>query len=256
MNRSKLLSTSILIVLALLLSVVKRGNAQISPSPQLTPLKSEQRALDADKPANNKNEANQDQNPISAQHKPSATTSSKDTANEISDSDKLTYFTGALVIVGVVQSIILWFTVVVSRASVRAYIFARCENAAGIAINEKPRIVIVLKNFGNSPAYKVRMCAQIAFDEYPMKRDPSLKYDRPYSPRMTISQGVEYGNPIVASTVLTSEHLAEIAEHKGQMFVYGKIRYTTLRMRRYTTFAFFILDGKLPMMAPFGNDAN
>jgi hypothetical protein len=256
MKHLKQLSASILILSALLLNGVNNGSAQVSPTPRPTIPKSEQSNFHAKESAKNNNQANQNQNPVGEQRHSRPKTSSDNSADKQSDPDKLTLFTGALVVVGVVQAIILWFTVVVSRASTRAYILARCENAAGISVNEKPRVVIVLKNFGHSPAYHLRFCAQIAFDEYPMKRDPGLKYDKPYSTEMTISPGVEYGNPVVASTPLTETHILEIAAHKGQMFIYGKILYRTLWMRRYTKFAFFILQGTLPMLSPFGNDAN
>ncbi len=222
-------------------------------------LQSEQTDLNANSSANNKSKSDKYTASEGNEANPSPQSDSNEAANKPNSPDELTVFTGALVLVGAIQAIVLWLTVVVTRASVRAYILARCENAEGIAASAKPRVVIILKNFGRSPAYRVRLYAKIDFAEYPMTHEPMLTYPGPYSSKMTITPGVEYGNPLIASTPLSREQLAEIADHKGQMFVYGKIRYKTLSMRRYTKFAFFILEGKegkLPIMSPLGNDSN
>ncbi len=169
----------------------------------------------------------------------------------------LDYFTAALVIVGFIQAWVLRSTLIISRASERAYIMVKCENAAGIAVGDKPRAVIVLKNFGKTPAYRLQHQSQISFAVYPMSDDYTLPKLRGLKSReMTITPQIDYGNPVVASKPLTQEHFDEIEAHDGRLFIYGTVTYRTLGAWRYTNFAFFHLGNQIFMMAPVGNDAN
>lgn len=169
----------------------------------------------------------------------------------------LTWFTCFLVVVGFIQAWILRGTLTVSRAAERAYVLVRCENAAGIGLGEKPRVIIVFKNFGHTPAYRLQYHSTLIFTDYPMANDfPLPKLNTPLSPEMTISPEVEYGNPVVSSIALTQERIKEIASRDCGMLIYGKVRYRTLRRWHYTRFAFLSLGNNTFIMAPVGNDAD
>ena len=159
--------------------------------------------------------------------------------------DPLTLFTAGLVGVGFLQAFILWFTVITSRASIRAYLLARCELAADIAVGTKIAVTVIFKNFGHSPAYRVRYHGHIGFAEYPMRDDYTLpKIKEKFSSYFSVLPEVEYGQPMLASKALTQAEVEEIREHHGQFFVYGEVRYRTLFIRgRYTKFAYFLVRG-------------
>jgi len=169
----------------------------------------------------------------------------------------LIWFTGLLVLIGGLQAWILRATLTVSRASVRAYVLVRCENVLGMTLGDRPRLVVVFKNFGSTPAYRLRHHSQISFAEYPMSDDYKLPkiVIRP-SREMTITPQVEYGNPVVGSRPFTQEHLDEIEAHHARMLIYGRVRYRTLGRWHHTSFAFFYLGNQTFIMAPDGNDAD
>src|SRR5271166_3148190 len=56
----------------------------------------------------------------------------------------------------------------ISKSSQRAYVYAKLERAEGISVGQRPGFMFVLKNFGNSPAYRVRYQATWGFAVYPM----------------------------------------------------------------------------------------
>jgi hypothetical protein len=175
--------------------------------------------------------------------------------------DPLTLFTAGLLGVGFLQAFILWFTLITSRASIRAYLLTRCELAADIAVGTKISVTVVFKNFGHSPAYRVRYRGHIGFAEYPMLDGYKLpKIKEKFSSYFSVLPEVEYGQPMRASKPLTQAEIEEIREHHGQFFVYGEVRYRTLFIRgRYTKFAYFLVrspNGYVPVLAPVGNDVN
>jgi hypothetical protein len=146
--------------------------------------------------------------------------------------------------------------IIVPKASQRAYIQVTCEKPSGVTIGSKPTVMIVLKNSGRAPAFRVRHRSQIGFAEYPLPKGFKVPDLIPSgSPELTISPGVEYRDPLVANAVLTQQQLNEIAAHSGKMFVRGTVRYHTLGVWHYTNFAFFWLDTQY-VKAPVGNESD
>jgi hypothetical protein len=250
----------ILIGLALLISAARTVTAQTNPNPGL---QSEQSQVNKSKAKIEHQPIEQSMVPIEPKcaaegEKREATYKKTRAIDLVMPSDAaMTWFTGLLVVVGFIQAWILRATLIVSRASQRAYILVKCENAAGIAPGDSPRVVVIFKNFGSTPAYRLRYRCQISFVEYPMANDRKLpKLTGPTSPEMTISPGVEYGNPLVSSTPLTHERFNEMEARKERLFIYGTVRYRTLSAWHYTAFAFLFLGDRTFIMAPVGNDAN
>lgn len=254
---------AVIVVSALLLSVPRNVSAQSSPKPSPTVLPRENSQRDKSEAASQQRPSEESAASVHSEgaaksEKNETTNQTLPTVNVIVPTDMaLTWFTCLLVVVGFVQAWILLGTLTVSRAAERAYILAKCENAAGIAVGDKPRAVIILKNFGKTPAYRLQYQMQISFAEYPMREDFKLpKLKGPLSVKMTITPEVEYGHPVIASRSLTQEHFDDIEAHRAKMFLYGKAWYRTLGRWRWTTFAFFYMGQNVFIMAPVGNDAN
>ncbi len=257
------LSLAVIVVAALFLSTARNVRAQESPNPSSTVLHRENSQPDKSKAASQLQPS--EESAVSVHPEGTAESEKRETLkqttptiNVIVPTDTgLTWFTCLLVVVGFVQAWILLGTLTVSRAAERAYILAKCENGAGIAVGDKPRAVIILKDFGRTPAYRLQYQMQISFAEYPMREDFTLpKLKGPLSVKMTITPEVEYGHPVIASKPLTQEHFDDIEAHHAKMFIYGKAWYRTLGRWRWTTFAFFYLGQNAFIMAPVGNDAN
>jgi hypothetical protein len=159
-------------------------------------------------------------------------------------------------VLGLVQVSFLRTWIIVPKVTQRAYIQVTCEEPGGVALGSKPNVTIVLKNSGRAPAFRVRHRSQIGFTEYPMPKGFKVPDLIPSgSPELTISQGSEYRDPLVASAVLTQQQLNEIAAHGGKMFVRGTVRYHTLGEWHYTNFAFFWLDTQY-VKASVGNESD
>jgi hypothetical protein len=262
-KRSNTWFASILIASALLLGGGENLNAQESPNLSTPVLHSENSDRDKSKTASQHRPS--EEGAVSVHPEGTAEGEKHETAkkaapaiNVIVPTDTtLTWFTCFLVVVGFIQAWILRGTLTVSRAAERAYVLVRCDQAAGIGLGQKPSVVLTFKNFGHTPAYRLQYRSTLVFTDYPMPNDfqlPQLK--KPPSPEMTISQGVEYGNPIVSSIALTQERINEIASRDCGMLIYGKVTYRTLRRWHYTNFAFFFLGNNTFIMAPVGNDAD
>jgi hypothetical protein len=200
----------ILIASALLLTAAENVSVHGSPNPSSTILHRKDSQGEKSESAGQRQPPAESAAPVQAEgasqsEKPETAHQTTSAITVVTPTDTaLSWFTCLLVAVGFIQAWILRGTLIVSRAAERAYILAKCENGAGIGVGDKPRAVIVLKNFGRTPAYRLRYQMQISFAEYPMREDFKLpKLKGPLSVKMTITPEVEYGHPVISSSPLT-----------------------------------------------------
>jgi hypothetical protein len=132
----------------------------------------------------------------------------------------------------------------------------------------QPRSTIVIKNFGQTPAYKVVCVDGFALDSYPPPAPINLtiseaEFSNPNRSKSDLGPTqFEQAGQSLKRPPLTSEERRALANGQGVIFVYGEIRYVdAFGQNRWTKFR-FMMGGPVgvrpggPMVAcEEGNDA-
>ncbi len=151
----------------------------------------------------------------------------------------------------------------IAKASQRAYVYVKIEKVEGIDIGERPHFSFVVRNFGNSPAYRMRHQTTWSFAPFPMAETyqlPDLTMHA--SPEISVPPGAESGGQLIAEMPLTQEQIDRALAANAKLLIWGKVRYQdTFKDSHYTNFCFFHAgrDGAGRdqfLMAPVGNDAD
>lgn len=164
---------------------------------------------------------------------------------------------------GLIQAGALIWTILLARKTaqrqLRAYVGPdTADLVSGSVVNppnparaDEPGAVLICKNTGQTPAYKVRIHAQVAVIE--PKSESSLVV-----PQLQAGQYSTLGTNVVSRNLpvlgrnLTAQEIADI--HKGvrAIYLYGRVEYLdTFNKRRFTAFRLFY-TGAWPLTGPAG----
>ena len=127
-----------------------------------------------------------------------------------------------------------------TRAQLRAYVLI--DHAAMVNltdVSKEPEAHVTIKNFGQTPAYKVINFTDIAFRPYPRPREKfRIERRRFWAANSNGSIGPGSHMIAIASTLgrpLTTEELAALADGTGVIYVFGEIRYVDTFRKRHST---------------------
>jgi len=180
---------------------------------------------------------------------------------------------GAL-LVGLAQAVALIWTVLLARSTarrqLRAYVGPETfDLLSGTAIQppvpakaDEPGCIVVCRNAGQTPAYDVRLHAEITVIE--PKNENSLVFP-PLQPALysVLGPNVSMNSPRNLSRNLTAGEIAEIRTGARAIYVFGRIEYRdAFKKSHFTTFR-MRYSGLWPLTAPAsltfaaqGNEAN
>jgi hypothetical protein len=146
-----------------------------------------------------------------------------------------------------------------SRAQLRAYVWISQSQISDILAEGPIDAVLMMTNSGRTPANGVTHWAKLAFGNYPfhgtLPGPDSAIYSKSYiGPGGGVVVPV-HGNP------LSALQRDAIRARTHAVYIYGEIRYRSLRQKRFTRFCFFKggdmgADGPSIYPYPHGNEAN
>jgi hypothetical protein len=154
----------------------------------------------------------------------------------------LTVVTGGLVWVGFRQ-------IATNRAQLRAYVFVSGAKVTNVITgNGIPEAIVGIKNFGQTPAYKVTNVSGIAVDQYPPPATLNLtirdaEFSRPSRSKSDLGPGQSEESITSAGRTLSAAQRQAIGQGTGAIFVYGEIRYVDGFGRRQWTKYRFMMGG-------------
>ncbi len=145
----------------------------------------------------------------------------------------LTFVTGGLIWVGYMQ-------IRTARAQLRAYVFVSSARVANVA-DGVPVAHVVIKNFGQTPAYKVVNVSGFALDRYPHPPTLNLlirnrEFSAPGRSRSVLAptQSEDSIDP-ARRPPLRDEEKQALANGRSIIFLYGEVRYVDIFGRRQWT---------------------
>jgi hypothetical protein len=139
----------------------------------------------------------------------------------------LTFVTGGLVWVGYVQ-------LRTTRAQLRAYAFVESAHIEGVAIGQTPRANVTIKNFGQTPAFRLRQWARMGFQSFPLvgpipkTAEDTITAERPLAPGGVFH--VRLGRREIDSETITA-----LQNGTHAIFIAGEIFYRDIFNRRHQT---------------------
>ena len=152
-------------------------------------------------------------------------------------------FTGAIVVFAYIQ---VRDARLSSERQLRAYVFPRAKALTNYAVGETPSLEITIKNYGQTPAYKLAQVSTWGYQDFPLtERLPPLENSdeerRPLAPSDHILAWPTFQNPI------TSAQIAEIHNGKKALYFLGRIDYVdAFGARRWVTYCYYS-GGNLPV---------
>lgn len=111
-----------------------------------------------------------------------------------------------------------------ARSELRAYVGISNCTIRSVSANEKPIIEIRFKNFGKTPAYKLRSWTDSVL-EPTGTREKLLKLDRQWTGASVLNPDDSYTNMTTRKTVLTVEEADAILTDTKRLYVRGGIQY-------------------------------
>jgi hypothetical protein len=154
----------------------------------------------------------------------------------------LVIVTGGLIWVGYRQ---IW----TSRAQLRAYVFVAGVRVTNVVEGDDiPEAIVAIKNFGQTPAYKVVNVSGIAVDRYPVPPTVNLtianvEFRSPGRSRSDLGPTQSEHAITSAGRTLTTAERTAIANGDGVVIVYGEIRYIDAFGKRRRTKYRFMMGG-------------
>jgi hypothetical protein len=139
----------------------------------------------------------------------------------------LTFVTGGLVWVGYVQ-------LRTTRAQLRAYVFVESAHIEGVAIGHTPLANVTIKNFGQTPAFRLRQWARMGFQSFPLvgpipkTAEDTITAERPLAPGGVFH--VRLGRREIDSETITA-----LQNGTHAIFIAGEIFYRDTFNRRHQT---------------------
>lgn len=176
-----------------------------------------------------------------------------------------------------VSTILLWFATrdlvreaqETGRRQLRAYVGIRQSDFIRIAAGEKSEFQIVVKNFGQTPAYDLETWTDIQVDTEErnlvwrfrtVEQGSNWRFRWYNSGKKVLDPGADYSILSADENVLEQSAFEEIKSKRKKIFVFGKIRYRdSFRRKHITTFSFYnrpeLVAGKGLVICKKGNSA-
>jgi len=123
-----------------------------------------------------------------------------------------------------------------TRAELRAYVFVEGAHIEQIGVGESPVASINIKNFGKTPAYKLKHWASMGFHLYPLtaavpkQKQDEISAERPLAPGGEFYARPAMGQPLNQKTIDTMKKGGSHA-----LFVVGEIFYEDIFHRKHWT---------------------
>jgi hypothetical protein len=148
-----------------------------------------------------------------------------------------------------------------AKRQLRAYVFAENVRIHEVKIGHIPKVTIVVKNTGQTPAYDLTGNFGMGFFDFPFVNLPELPTAKELS-KIAIGPQASVNHSAALSVPLEKKHIDALHENRGAIAVTGKInyrdafngnQYTAVRLR-YTKHSFD--EGADTMeVCPDGNEA-
>jgi hypothetical protein len=125
-----------------------------------------------------------------------------------------------------------------AKRELRAYVGISSVGIKNIAANQTPTIEIRFKNFGKTPAYKIRSWTSSVL-EFPGAKEKLLNVDKKWGGTSTLNPDDSYTNIHSRNTPLHIEEADAILTDTKRMYVRGSIQYRdAFGKRRWVYFGF------------------
>ena len=142
----------------------------------------------------------------------------------------------------------------------RAYVLVDNARVKDVEIGKLPVACLQLKNFGQTPAYKVRHRIEINFSEFPPVSDIPLLETGKNFPKMLIGPGGHIDAIRYLDQPVAESDLEALGRKNFAIYVLGTIDYKDAFEVKRTTHYLFFTNGSQPegILAPYvtGNDAS
>ena len=151
---------------------------------------------------------------------------------------------------------------VTSRRQLRAYVFITQTEINGVAAATQPVAQLVIRNTGQTPAQEVVVFGNMAFAEFPLKKDlPVLVFADPQLTKENLGPGAERYKWEYAPNPLTEDQIAQMHAGTHALYIYGEIRYRDVFRKKRTTKYLYYTGGAMGIRDtilggyPEGNEA-
>ncbi len=169
-------------------------------------------------------------------------------------------FSAAVAIGTLLQFSALVVIIRTTRRQLRAYVFISGAHLENIGIGQIPCAQLTIKNFGQTPAYKMTQWAMVGIGKFPLESHPSTNEnepmpERPLPPQDEIPlQSPKYKEP------LNAEMLDELSKGMLAIYVAGEVRYRDAFKKKWRTRYLLYSGGSIGLSGKLaaykeGNDA-
>jgi hypothetical protein len=110
-----------------------------------------------------------------------------------------------------------------AECQLRAYVGIADHKLSGFAENQIPKIILHIKNFGQTPARKLQYWAASGFASYPLNTQLPLQSFRPET--ISIFPSDNFSPVITLAQPLNSADMAGLQSGNRRLYVYGHIKY-------------------------------
>jgi hypothetical protein len=156
--------------------------------------------------------------------------------------------------------IISYLRFTTTRAETRAYVMVAEAHLENIEAGQIPRAVIIIKNFGQTPAYQLTQWARVGIEVSPLKNaPPEVKKDKKSPTRVLPPQGEITIRPVYKAA-LKADAIAALKAGTHAVYVEGRIEYRDAFNRTQHTSYLLFSGGKIGFTGELaayitGNDA-
>jgi hypothetical protein len=172
-------------------------------------------------------------------------------------SDKIAAIASAA---GVLQVIALIATIAVTRRhgrqQLRAYVgishFEQQQNlSATIRVQGKAFALVAIRNFGQTPAYRIRTRASVKVREHPLQYGLLTSDAKKGNSETTLYPGETLTIRFETDEPLTTDQIASIGSGAAAIFAYGRVTYRdAFNRNRITDFCLFLHDPSIASGLP------
>jgi hypothetical protein len=127
-----------------------------------------------------------------------------------------------------------------SRAQLRAYVFVESAELRDLNVGETPSAIISVKNFGETPAYKVKQWSALGYHDYPLTAPIPKNEKDEINPERPLAPSDHFTVQATVKFVMNAETLKTL-ENKGRaLFIVGEIFYEDVfHYQRWTRYCLF-----------------
>lgn len=142
-----------------------------------------------------------------------------------------------------------------AERQLRAYVMVESANIKKLKIGEIPEVSVTIKNFGQTPAYNVKVWGLPGFQDFPLKGN--LPTERPDETdnfvAAPLAPTVPHTIPLIFKRRMNEETIHALKAGSHAIFVVGQVRYIdAFKVERETDFCLFI-GGPIGIARGFAN---